>query len=126
MSKLFIVGNGVDIAHGLKINYGYFYDYLHYGNESFKKKACKDLADGWNIKAREYFCDFEMKLEHLSDKFKMASDIFGVNIAYQQLESVNQMFSYWIQKTHNHTDLNIERIFNINLNGFVKNYVGEA
>lgn len=122
MSKLFIIGNGVDIAHGLKTNYGYFYDYLHSGNELFKKKACEDLVDGWNIKTREDFCDFETKLERPSDEFKMASDIFGANIAYQQFESVNQAFSSWIQKAETHTELNKERIFNINVNDFVINF----
>lgn len=122
MSKLFIIGNGVDIAHGLKTNYFYFYDYLHSDNEPIKIKALKALEDGWNIRTREDYSDLETKLQYPSNELKYASDCFGVNLLKAQLKEVRGAFKPWLIKAYDLQQLNRCKLFNINNDDFVINF----
>lgn len=122
MSKLFIIGNGVDIAHGLKINYCYFYDYLHTDDNQTKKEAREALEDGWNIRTREDYSDLETKLQYPSDELKYASDGFGVNLLKAQLKEVTNAFKSWLSNAFDLKQLNRCKLFNINNDDFVINF----
>lgn len=122
MSKLFIIGNGVDIAHGLKTNYCYFYDYLHSDDEPAKIKALKSLDDGWNIRTREDCSDLETKLQYPSNEFKYASDCFNADLSSSQLKDVKEAFISWLNEAYNLNELKRERIFNISPRDFVVDF----
>ncbi|MDD3049254.1 MAG: AbiH family protein [Bacilli bacterium] len=92
MSKLAIVGNGFDMAHGLKTGYHNFYENL----ESDLKSRWVNLLMKFNIQSNDWF-DFEEAINKLTEKWNnqyFESYEIGKNSLKQQnilLEKVNQI-----------------------------------
>ena len=112
MSKLYLLGNGFDIAHGIKSRYGHFRDFM------IASKEYKDLVimleELYGCNVDDLWCDFETALglingktiyddavenagkdEELEREARMQQDIMQWN-AYNIRERLGNAFSDWV------------------------------
>lgn len=73
--KLFVIGNGFDIGHGIRCKYSHFHEYLNAKREDILEVMCKFYYTG---KDSELWSDFETSLER-DINYDSLSEIIGEN-----------------------------------------------
>ncbi len=89
MSRLFILGNGFDIAHDLRTNYSYFYDYL---KQKKRNDTLTYLDSIFKIRSREDCQDLETKMKNISPQIIATCKAFNLD------ENLLKAIKYEIEK----------------------------
>ncbi|WP_099335500.1 bacteriophage abortive infection AbiH family protein [Clostridium cadaveris] len=116
--KLFIIGNGFDLAHGLKTSYGDFRDYLEEEDWSYLESLedmygfCIDSKREW---VKEYLWrDFEMNLSDIDEtRIIEVGENIDLGLEGGDISCEDTLNEYWDEQYKF-----IER-----LNEFVKNWI---
>lgn len=98
---LYILGNGFDLAHGLKTRYSDFREYLANNKDDDLKRLKEELDDLYDQK--ELWSDFEKALGNPNvEIIKKINSAFGLNLFDERLfRQIKSAFESWIRHVDN-------------------------